>query len=171
MTSIRVLAAAGLLALSACGGGDDASETTVEVVETTDAAAEQSVSVTVPDDWYEGGPNEDFAYQYLWEGNNWDDILAQDFDTTDFIFSADFFVGLLEPTFAEKSTIEVRDENAELGGYPAIIIDIVYDSGSFTSLTYVDVDGHLWEFTVNSQTPEGLARGEEINQTATFSAD
>lgn len=179
MNSTRLSAAAlaALLALSACGedAGDDARtgsqelESTIELMQTEEAVeALHSVTVDVPEDWYEVDPKEGFHYQYLWEGNDWDDILAQDFETSDYTFAGDFFAGLLEDSLGAKSTVTIRDEKAELGGYPAIIIDVIYDSGSFSSLTYVNVEDRLWEFTVNSQTPEGLRLGEEINATATF---
>lgn len=180
-TSGSAVALAALLALSACGAdsaddiGQDArnDEATVELMEDDEETAEvqRTVSIDVPDDWYEVQTKNGFRYQYLWEGNDWDDILAQNFDSRDFSFRGEFFVSLLEDSLGAKSTITVRDEEAELGSYPAIIVDVVYDSGSFTSLTYVNVEGRLWEFTVNSQTPEGLRRGEEINETAEFSVN
>lgn len=179
--SSRALAAAAacLLAVSACSAAEtdraEGSVTRSVATEEQDqaqvaesASATQSVQVTVPDDWYEIAPKEGFDYQYLWEGNDWDDILAQTFAAESFTFSPDFFVGLLRPSFGGNATIEVREDVADVSGHPAITIDIAYDSGSFTSFTYVDVDGQLWEFTVNALTPEGLRRGEEINATAEF---
>lgn len=182
LTSIRLPAAAlaALLFLSACGDdvgdnpstGSPSSGTAFELMESSEAEPLwYTVTVDVPEDWYEVDTKEGFHYQYLWEDNDWDDILAQDFDTHEYTFTGEFFAGLLEESIGGKSIITVRDENAELGSYPAIIIDVVYESDSFTSLTYVNVEGRLWEFTVNSQTPEGLRRGEEINATAEFHLD
>ncbi|WP_147599319.1 hypothetical protein [Flaviflexus massiliensis] len=173
-----------LLLLTACGSvsndeGTTPSEPKTTVSEGTEtttepdlltsktADAEHTVEVQVPSGWYEA-EKEGFDYQYLWEGNNWDDILAQDFTNTDFEFSGEFFSQLLENNLPSAETITVRDDSAELGGYPAIIVDVTYSTDSYTSLTYVDVDGHLWEFTVNAQTQEGIERGEAINATATF---
>ncbi|WP_182353853.1 hypothetical protein [Flaviflexus huanghaiensis] len=173
------LVAVGLL-IAACGAEpepDGAEGTVVMSSATSDemedraAASQQTVEVTVPEDWYDVEPREGFEYQYLWDGNDWDDVLAQNFESEPYTFTAEFFVDLLKPAFETKSTIAVRDETADVAGYPAIIIDIVYNSGSFTSFTYVDVDGQLWEFTANSLTPEGLSRGEEINASAEFGID
>lgn len=129
--------------------------------------AEYTVEVTVPEDWYEAD-KAGFDYQYLWSGNDWDDVLAQDFSDPEYEFSANFFIDLLEDNLAADANITLRDESAELAGYPAIIIDVTYATESYTSLTYVDVAGHLWEFTVNAQTLEGIERGEAINATAEF---
>lgn len=129
--------------------------------------AEYTVEVTVPEDWYKAD-KAGFDYQYLWSGNDWDDVLAQDFSDPEYEFSANFFIDLLEDNLAADANITLRDESAELAGYPAIIIDVTYATESYTSLTYVDVAGHLWEFTVNAQTLEGIERGEAINATAEF---
>mgnify|MGYP001167314637 CR=1 FL=1 len=129
--------------------------------------AEYTVEVTVPEDWYEAD-KVGFDYQYLWSGNDWDDVLAQDFSGTEYEFSGNFFIDLLEDNLAADANITLRDESAELAGYPAIIIDVTYATESYTSLTYVDVAGHLWEFTVNAQTLEGIERGEAIIATAEF---
>ncbi|WP_182172081.1 hypothetical protein [Flaviflexus equikiangi] len=164
---------AGLLALSACGDTSETDSTATSralgaVESETTTVSEPGVTVTRPAGWYEVEPQDGFAYQYLWSGNDWDDVLAQYFETSDYEFSSEFFIDLLDSALGDTSTLEVREVQTEFAGYPAIIIDIVYTSGSYTSLTYVNVDDRLWEFTVNSQTPEGLRRGEKINSTAIF---
>lgn len=173
----RAAALSAILVVSACGNvsNDEAEQTetgqtqseTLESDLSTEEAADYSVSIDVPSDWYESD-KAGFDYQYLWDGNDWDDILAQDFNDQSYDFTGDFFRDLLESNLPDAESITVRDDSAELGGYPAIIIDVTYTTDSYTSLTYVDVDGHLWEFTVNAQTQEGIERGEAINDTATF---
>ena len=173
----RAAALSAILVVSACGNvsNDEAEQTetgqtqseTLESDLSTEEAADYSVSIDVPSDWYESD-KAGFDYQYLWDGNDWDDILAQDFNDQSYDFTGDFCRDLLESNLPDAESITVRDDSAELGGYPAIIIDVTYTTDSYTSLTYVDVDGHLWEFTVNAQTQEGIERGEDINDTATF---
>ena len=173
------LATLAIAALAACGSvdepGTDATEggdAAGEELTSTDGGTE-SVTIDVPDGWEET-ETEGFEYHYVSPENYWDDILAQRVEGPYPDLDPDIFITVLEtnlPTSTGLDDFEITHRgDTTIDGYPGIIIDATYGgASSISSFTYVDTGDYLWEFTVNAQTPEGLAAGEAINATARFS--
>lgn len=166
------------LALGACS--DDSEEPTTDgggPVSTIDSnesrEAESGIEVDVPHGWEALDP-ESFVYHYLSSKNNWDDVLAQRFDSDLPDFKPESFQEILEANLSADS----RESQAErityrgsvtIDGYEGFVFDTEWKNATtVSSFTYVEVDGVLWEFTVNAQDKDGLARGEAINESVTF---
>lgn len=135
--------------------------------------AGQNVEIDLPDGWEEV-ETEGFEYHYVSTENYWDDILAQKIAGPYPAVNPDMLISVLETNLSESTgfddiTITHRGDT-EIDGKRAIVIDAVYGPDStLSSFTYVDAGDYLWEFTVNAETPEGLAAGEAINESAVFS--
>lgn len=157
---------------------ESSEETTEETSEeatdeaTTAEANELEISLSVPNDWDAISETDGFAYHYMWQGNDWDDILAQRFSPPYPAFEPDAYIEILNKNLsgheAGEAVVTFR-EDTTVDGYPGFVLDVQWQSAdTFTSLTYLDVDGVIWELTANAQTQEGLATAESINSEATF---
>lgn len=195
----KLLATAVIFGLAACGSVDGSEEegttnagtetqteetTSVEETETEDPVTEEptesetnldttatQIRVSVPDDW-KLIDKDGFAFHYMWEGNDWDDILSQRFEPPYPPFEPDEYVSILENNLAghEAGSPEVTyREDVTIGGHDGFVLDVDWaNADTLTSLTYLDVGGVVWELTANATEADGLAVAEDIIATAEF---